>query len=146
MNFQTDPAAVTRYYQAANLYLHPAKADTFPLTILEALACGTPVIGTAVGGIPEQIKGLKITGSRFQASDFNQYTSDEATGVMVRPAAAHEMAQDIVYLLSHPELNRQLAVNATADARQRFDLQRQTKEYLNWYNDMTHIKPGNSQP
>jgi glycosyltransferase involved in cell wall biosynthesis len=34
----------------------PAKAETFGLVITEALACGTPVIGTKVGGIPELIE------------------------------------------------------------------------------------------
>jgi len=49
-----DPKIVARYYQAADLYLHPARADTFPTTVLEALARGTPVVASAVGGIPEQ--------------------------------------------------------------------------------------------
>jgi glycosyltransferase involved in cell wall biosynthesis len=42
-------------YQAADVYIHAARADTFPTTIIEALACGTPVVASAVGGIPEQI-------------------------------------------------------------------------------------------
>ena len=53
--YQKDPEQVARYHQAADIYIHPARADTFPTTIIEALACGTPVVATAVGGIPEQI-------------------------------------------------------------------------------------------
>ena len=50
--YQKDTNAVARFYQAADLYVHAAKADTFPNTVLEALACGIPVVGTNVGGIP----------------------------------------------------------------------------------------------
>ncbi len=53
--YQNDPQVVARYYQAADVFIHAARADNFPTTILEALACGTPVVATAVGGIPEQI-------------------------------------------------------------------------------------------
>ena len=53
--YQKDPRKVARYYQAADLYLHPTRADTFPTTVLEALACGIPVVASAVGGIPEQV-------------------------------------------------------------------------------------------
>ena len=42
-------------YQASDIYLHPTKADTYPNVILEAMSCGTPVIASNVGGIPEQI-------------------------------------------------------------------------------------------
>src|SRR5208282_1198124 len=47
--------SVVECYQAADVYLHAARADTFPTVILEALACGTRVVATAVGGIAEQI-------------------------------------------------------------------------------------------
>jgi glycosyltransferase involved in cell wall biosynthesis len=52
---QHDDRELAAWYRAADLYVHPARADTFPLMILESLACGTPVIGTDVGGIPEQL-------------------------------------------------------------------------------------------
>lgn len=36
--------------------LRAAKADTFHNALLEALTCGTPVVVTVVGGIPEQVE------------------------------------------------------------------------------------------
>jgi glycosyltransferase involved in cell wall biosynthesis len=50
-----DKREVAKVYQASDIYLHPTKADTYPNVILEAMSCGTPVIASDVGGIPEQI-------------------------------------------------------------------------------------------
>jgi len=43
-------------YRAADLYVHPARQENAPCTIQESLACGTPVLAFAVGGIPEMIQ------------------------------------------------------------------------------------------
>lgn len=42
-------------YQAADLFVHPARMENAPCTIQESLACGTPVMAFAVGGIPEMV-------------------------------------------------------------------------------------------
>jgi glycosyltransferase involved in cell wall biosynthesis len=42
---------IEEWYRAADVYVHPARADTFPGTVLEALASGLPVVGSAVNGI-----------------------------------------------------------------------------------------------
>jgi glycosyltransferase involved in cell wall biosynthesis len=51
-----DAAGVRRIFQAADLMVYPAKADNFPYVILEAQACGAPVLASRVGGIPEQLE------------------------------------------------------------------------------------------
>lgn len=49
-----DDSALPRYYQAADLFVLPTETlEGFGLIILEALACGTPVVGTPVNAIPE---------------------------------------------------------------------------------------------
>jgi glycosyltransferase involved in cell wall biosynthesis len=126
--YQKDPLAVACYYQAADVYIHAARADTFPTTVLEALACGTPVVATAVGGIPEQVMGL-----RMMNSGMNSYAAVEATGVLVPMGDASAMAEAIVALLTDDKLRLRLGQNAAIDARRRFALERQVDAYLKFY-------------
>ncbi|MEJ2627879.1 MAG: glycosyltransferase, partial [bacterium] len=112
--YQKDSAVVARYYQAADLYIHAAKADNFPNTILEALACGTPVVATSVGGIPEQIE-------------------NGVTGFLVPPGNPEDMAAAIQQLLQDDTLHYQMSIRAAETARRRFDVKRMMEEYLEWY-------------
>lgn len=52
--FLTDRATLADAYACADACLFPSLAENHPLTTLEALACGVPVVAYAVGGIPEQ--------------------------------------------------------------------------------------------
>ena len=129
--YQIVPEAVARYYQAADLYIHAARADTFPNTVLEALACGTPVIATAVGGIPEQVKGLRTDGGSL-----NSHRREEATGLLTSPGDAEELKLRIEQVLGDEPLRLQLSINAAADARRRFRLGQQVDAYLSWYQEI----------
>lgn len=110
----SDPLIVAQYYQAADIFLHAARADTFPNTILEAQACGTPAIATAIGGVPDQL-------------------DDEVTGFLTPPGDSGAMASRTIQLLTHAEMRQRMALEAAEKARRCFDLQRQVDEYLNWF-------------
>lgn len=127
--YQTDPRAIAKYYQAADLYMHAARADTFPTAILEALACGTPVVATRIGGIPEQIRSADVGALSFGSSE----SFRDATGVLVPPGDARRMADAVVALLANDASRRRLGDNAAQDARARFDFERQVETYLAWY-------------
>ena len=133
--YTPDATVVARYYQAADIYLHAARAETFPLAVLEALACGTAVVATAVGGIPEQIKPLSslLPGclAGLECSDAGQ-----ATGVLVPPGDAEAMAYAVESLMDDEVLRRCLGENAAADARRRFDLEREADDYLAWFSEL----------
>jgi glycosyltransferase involved in cell wall biosynthesis len=117
LGYRNDPVSVALFYQAADIYSFASKADTFPNTVLEALACGTPVVATAVCGIPEQIE-------------------DGVTGFLVTPGDVKAMAARIEMLLREKDLRRQLGEKAAEHARRRFDLNHQVKEYLTWYEEI----------
>src|SRR5690606_16383499 len=52
----TTPGRMAELLKCCDLYATMTKEDNLPNTILEALACGVPVVATNVGGIPEMIK------------------------------------------------------------------------------------------
>jgi glycosyltransferase involved in cell wall biosynthesis len=131
--FEKSPEAVARYYQAADVYLHAANADTFPTTVLEALAVGLPVVATAVGGIAEEIRSLDAAPGAWGGAAAGPET---ATGVLVEPHDAAGMADATVHLLRDAELRQRLGRNAAADAAARFDLERQLDDTLDWYGEI----------
>jgi glycosyltransferase involved in cell wall biosynthesis len=51
-----DEAGVIEAVHASDIHLTMAREDNLPNTVMEALACGRPVIGTATGGIPDMVK------------------------------------------------------------------------------------------
>ena len=47
---------VSMIYSAADVFAAPSLEDNLPQTVLEAMACGVPVVGTRVGGIPDAVR------------------------------------------------------------------------------------------
>lgn len=125
-------AALAPYYQAADLYLHAARAENFPSTIVEALSCGTPVVATAVGGVPEQVRGMKYLGD---ASGLNHYGCDAATGILTPVGDVAALSDALCVLLQDPEIRRRLSFSAAADASQRFSLQHIGGQYLDFFEE-----------
>lgn len=53
-------AEVVRLIQRCSVFLFPSKIDTFGLTVLEAMACGKPVVACRAGGVPELINDCGV--------------------------------------------------------------------------------------
>jgi glycosyltransferase involved in cell wall biosynthesis len=115
--YVSNPVEIAKYYQAADAYLHAAHAETFPTVILESLACGTPVIATAVGGIPEQV-------------------TDNLNGFLVKKFDASAMAARILEIFNNSELRGQLAEQSAMTAKKLWGLDRMVKNYLSYYQEI----------
>ena len=113
----TDVGLVADYYRAADIYVHAAKADTFPNTVLEAMATGLPVVASKVGGIPEQV----IEG---------------VTGLLSKAENPEDLAHCLEILLLNVELRSQMGAAALDRVQSFFTLERQASQYLAWYQEM----------
>src|SRR6202012_4330508 len=56
INSQQD---LTEIYNLADVFVTPSVEDNLPNTVMEALACGTPVVAFNTGGIPEMVDHLQ---------------------------------------------------------------------------------------
>jgi glycosyltransferase involved in cell wall biosynthesis len=108
---------VIRYLQAADVYVHAATAENFGLVTAEAQGCGTPVVATAVGGLPEVVR-------------------DGERGLLVPPAGAEQMAQAVHRLLKDPALRHRLGEQAARHAHQHWAQRKIVNEYLSWFREM----------
>ena len=75
-----------RYLNELRLFVLPSYTEGLPHTLLEAMACGTPVLATPVGAIPDVIK-------------------DEETGFIMENNSPACIAENIVRALAHPNIN-----------------------------------------
>lgn len=58
--FIADKKELAEYYASADIFLFTSMAETFPLTILEAMSCGLPIVSFDVGGVKEAVLHKEI--------------------------------------------------------------------------------------
>jgi len=85
------------YYSMADVFVIPSLAENYPTTSLEAMACGTPVVGFGVGGITEQLETMK--GLVVEASNQKAFTEAVSKtlwepGVVLQGDALARMIQE----------------------------------------------------
>jgi glycosyltransferase involved in cell wall biosynthesis len=85
-----DRDAMAELYRTADVALNPSLVDNMPNSVLEALACGVPVVSTRVGGVPFFVK-------------------DGATAVLVEPGNDAAMGDALLRVLRDETLAARLA-------------------------------------
>lgn len=114
MGLVTDPVVMAQIYSAADVFVIPSRQDNLPNTVLEAMACGTAVLGFDVGGIPDMVQ-------------------DGRTGRIVSPQSPEAISEAIRSLVSKPSNCRRMGEFARQFIVEEFSLQQQASQSLRLY-------------
>lgn len=94
-----DNASIAALYASANIVLNPSTADNMPISILEALASGVPVVSTNAGGIPDLVENertallVPVGDDTAMANAVLRLLSDTALAGRMHDAGLNEVAR-----------------------------------------------------
>ena len=101
----------------ADLFLLPSASEAFGLAALEAMACGVPVVGSIVGGLPELV-------------------DDGETGYLEPIGDYKAMAKRSIEILSDSKLRIKMAKNARQMTVDKFDTKEIVQQYYDYYEEV----------
>jgi glycosyltransferase involved in cell wall biosynthesis len=102
---------------AGDVFVLSSDYEGNPLSVLEAMAAGLPIISTAVGGVPELFESGK-------------------EGLIVEPRDADGLTAAMITLLQHPEARRAMGAAAASRAREKFDVATMVRAYEKLYDNL----------
>lgn len=134
------PTAVQLYSQAS-VFCCPSIYEPFGIINLEAMACETPVVATAVGGIPEVVvhgeTGLLVPVARQDAPPFEPVRPDEFSG---------DLARSINALLADPARCRRMGAAGRRQVEERFSWRAVAEKTLGLYRALLQGNTTTHQP
>lgn len=114
LSYQQNVATLARLLASCDALAHPGDQETFGLVVLEAMACGLPVIGMAAGGVAELV--------------------DERVGLLAPPRNAKALAEAIAGFY---QLNRfKMGLEARRKAESQYSWDRIIPQLLGHYNGL----------
>lgn len=102
------------YYSSADVCVVPSLYESFGLVAVEAMACGTPVVASKVGGLAHTIKS-------------------EYSGLHFVPGRADKLAEQLLKLIRDPEKLEKMSFNARKRAAREFGLEKTAKQVKELY-------------
>ena len=120
------PEHIAACYDAADLYVQTPSVDNMPLSILEAFACGLPVVSTDVGGVSTILNG-------------------GVHGLLAPDNDAESVAARIIELIEQPDRARRLAA-AGHDSCARYEWRRVREAWLAAYRHLAAGRPAVQTP
>ena len=101
-------------YRAADIFVLPSHSESCAMALLEAMACGLPVVATGVGGTVELV-------------------AEGVNGHLVPPGSPRALAGALTRLIGDPALRRTMGARNAQLIRQSYTWQAMTNQYLDVY-------------
>lgn len=105
------------YYSAADIFLLTSDYDNFPNVVIEAMACGLPVVATKVGGL-------------------NQLVEDNITGFGIENNNINDLKEKVLGLLNNKELCKEISERNIEFVIDRYSWEKSARQFLKIYEDI----------
>lgn len=121
---------VLPYYQDADVFVLPSISEGMSRSLLEAMACGLPVVATCAGGnadmLDPDLKNKEIV-SNYHIG---------ANGILVRPKDDAGLAEAILKLLNDADLSMQLGEKARRAVKENYSQKKIINQYIDFYDSL----------
>lgn len=114
LGYVHDKKFLSEIYNAADIFCITSIDEVFGLTVTEAMACGIPVVGFKVGGIPEQVT--------------------EDCGILVETKNIKSLGKALEELLNNDDLRNKLSENCRKRILENYTIDKFVNNYIDTYN------------
>ena len=116
-----DEETVASLNSAADVFVAPSLQDNLPNTVMEALACGTPVVAFHIGGMPDMI-------------------DQGVTGWLAKPFDPDDLAQGIIYVIEDSDKQREMELRAREKVEREYAADVSARRYTRLYEEILSAK------
>ena len=117
--FTRDAGVLAEIYSASDVHVLPSLSEGLGQVGLEAMACGTPVVGSRVGGVPD-------------------YVLDGRTGLLFEAGRAGDLAEKLDWMIQHQAERRSMGAAGTRLIRNLFSVEHVQAAYMTLYDRVIH--------
>lgn len=109
------PLSIHEYYQSTDIFVLPSYTEGIPLSVLEAMACGLPIISSCVGGIPEVV-------------------NDGKNGFLVLPKNYRGLVEKLGILINNMDLRKEFSKKSVEIIYENsLNIEQKIDRLLKWY-------------
>jgi glycosyltransferase involved in cell wall biosynthesis len=102
LGYLKESSDLVEYYRSSSVFVAPTLYENLPIRVLEAMACGVPVVASNVCAIPEAI-------------------DNGINGILIQPGSIDELSDAICRLLGDPSLRQKMGDNARRTVLEKFN-------------------------